>query len=171
MDIYTHTGCVRDSMCRVEGKYCDWGCDREKEGKDLFSEKNWFDHFTLSYIQALIHTHTHHSHTSLGRHKGPRLNLASRKLKFWLLGQESRWKQHPSKLVAFLSVSSPINPSFPHEFPPSAFFFLLSLHAIPGITAPFPDGGWSGRRLTLLPTYGASSLGRETLNPPTMILS
>lgn len=64
MDIYTHaTGCVRDSMCRVEGKYCDWGCDREKEGKDLFSEKNWFDHFTPSYIQALIHTYTHGIHT------------------------------------------------------------------------------------------------------------
>lgn len=29
-----------------------------QRGKDLFSEGNWFDHFTPSYTQALIHAHT-----------------------------------------------------------------------------------------------------------------
>ncbi len=168
------------------------------EGKVLLSKENWFDHFT-PFLHESSHTHRH-AHTALTyvteRTQGTKAQPWEEKLKCWLLGQESRWKQHPSKSVAFLSASPPINPSFPpwiatpvllsilhpvsfssHLFwccgslsPSLCLALFLSLHAFPGILSSFPDGGWSRRHLTPLPTYGAPSPGREALDPPSQYI-
>lgn len=51
---------VNDSVRMVLGKYCDWGWDRETEGKVLLSQENWFDRFTpLLHTGPHAHTYTH----------------------------------------------------------------------------------------------------------------
>lgn len=110
---------VKDSVCMVPGKYCDWGWDMETEGKVVLSEENWFDRFTpLLHTGPRAHTYTHiqHSRTSLWRHEGLRLNLRRKSLNAGCWAKRADENNILlNQLLFFLSALLSIHLS-PHEF-------------------------------------------------------